>query len=152
MKKIETKLAILNLNQKGLTLIEMLIVLALIVTVAGFVGGNLFSQFDKAKVKSTKIQIRQLGNALKQYRLDCNNYPTSEQGLKALIEKTDGGSECKNYNPDGYLSEKSLPLDAWSKEFVYTSDGSNYEIISLGNDGAEGGDGLNADISSNKLD
>ncbi len=134
----------------GFTLIEILLVLALLGLVVSMFGGKLFSAFDKGNVQATRIQIKQLEGALDRFRLDCNSYPTSDQGLKALVDASAAGEGCKNYSPDGYLGgKKQVPLDAWKNEFIYTcTDGQNYVIKSLGSDKLEGGEANAKDILS----
>jgi general secretion pathway protein G len=137
--------------RRGFTLIEILLVLTLLGLVFSILGRKIFSGFSRGKVQATKIQIKQIEGDLDRYRLDCNFYPTTDQGLKALLEAPTAGRKCKNYDPQGYLSAKSnkMPEDAWGNEFTYTcDDGINYTIKSMGADGVEGGDGDNADISS----
>jgi len=133
----------------GFTLIEMLIVIALIGMMATFVGLNVIKHYDQAKVDTTKIQIKQLETVLDDFRRVCNQYPTTDQGLDALAHKPTSGPDCKNYDPDGFV--KKVPQDAWGHDFVFVSDGNKYTIKSLGADGQEGGDGFNADISSDDL-
>src|SRR6476469_6330269 len=87
---------------EGFTLTEMLIVVAIIGMIGTFAVSKIISQYNKAKVDSTKIQIRNLATLLDNYRLDCNFYPTTDQGLDALVTKPTGGRECKNYNSEGY--------------------------------------------------
>jgi len=135
-------------KNEGFTLIEMLIVIALLGMVAAFVGSNIFSKFDKAKVDSTKIQMKQLITALKDYRRICNSYPDTDQGLDALVQKPEVGNECKNWEQ----SMEKLPKDSWNKEFIYESDGRKFTLISLGQDGAEGGEETAKDISSDDPD
>lgn len=135
--------------ESGFTLTEMLIVVAIIAMVGTFAIGKIQSSFQKAKVDSTKIKIRNLSTILDNYRLDCNFYPTTDQGLDALVQKPSGGRECKNYNPDGYA--KKVPKDEWDGDFIYESDGNKFTIKSLGSDGVEGGTGFGADISTENL-
>ncbi len=135
-------------HTKGFTLIEILLVLTLLGIVVSMFGKNIFSTFGRGNVQATKIQIKQLEGALDRYRLDCNSYPLTDQGLKALIEAPTTG-ECKNYSFDGYLGKKKVPTDAWQNDFIYTcDDGQNYVIKSLGADKAEGGEGNGKDILS----
>lgn len=139
------------LMQEGFTLIEMLVVVMLIGAIAAFVGGNIMASFNKAKVQNTKTQMRQLGSALDQFKLECGFYPTTDQTLEALLTKPTG-RECKNYDPQGYLGGKKVPQDAFSNAFVYESDGNKYEIKSLGNDRKDGGEGLDKDLSTNDVE
>src|SRR5688500_6413990 len=138
-------------NERGFTLTEMLIVVALIGAIMAFVGSNLIDKFVGAKVDTTKIQMRQVGSSLDQFRLDCGFYPETDQGLDALVEKPAGGRECKNYDTAGYVRDGKLPKDGFDNDFLYESDGRTYTLISLGNDGKEGGDGHDADVSSKDL-
>lgn len=136
-------------SQSGFTLIEMMIVMAIIALIAGFVGTKVIRRYDESRVSATKIQIKQLGVILDDFRRVCGFYPTTEQGLDALV-KAPAGRTCKNYDPEGFI--KRIPQDAWNNDFVYSSDGSKYLIKSLGADGREGGEGLDKDISSDDLD
>lgn len=137
------------LNSEGFTLIEMMIVLAIIALVMGFVGTKVIRRYDESRVSATKIQMKQIMVILDDFRRVCGFYPTTEQGLDALV-KAPAGRECKNYDPEGFI--KKVPDDAWGHSFIYTSDGSKFEIKSLGANGKEGGDGFDKDISSNDLD
>lgn len=141
-----------ELGQAGFTLTEMLIVVALIGILMTIVVGNISGKFNKAKVDTTKIKMRQLAVVLDDFKRDCNFYPTTDQGLDALINKPSGGRDCKNYNPEGYLKGKTAPKDGWDNDFTYESDGSKFVLRSLGNDGKEGGDGNDKDISSDELE
>lgn len=138
-------------SQQGMSLIEILIALTLLALAGTFVGGRVFDQLQEGKISSAKIQIRSLADRLKEFRRDCNFYPTSDMGLEALLEKPQGGRECKRYAPNGYIEDDKLPTDPWDLEFIYESNGKTFEIISLGADNAEGGEGADADISSKDL-
>ena len=134
------------MNQSGMTLIEIMIVLALIVGIMATVGTNVSEQFSKSKVQNAKIQMGEVSKALEQYRLDCNVYPSTEDGLEAL---NSAPSSCPNWGPTPYVKKKSLLKDPWGTEFVYERiSPSEFEIISFGADGQEGGEGLDADISN----
>ncbi len=141
-----------NIRKKsGFSLIEILLVLALLGLVVSILGRRLFSQFGRGQADATRIAIKQLEGDLDRYRLDCNRYPTTEQGLKAMIEAPTTPPLCPNYDPSGYLGDgkKKQPVDAWQQEFLYESaDGLSYTITSLGSDGVEGGEGDKADIKS----
>ena len=150
IKKVVKNLGRLQENTDGFTLVEMLIVIALIGMIGTFVIGNLSSKFQRAKVDATKIQIKQLGVILDDFRRECGFYPTTEQGLDALINKP-VGRECKNYDPEGYLKGKKLPKDGFNNDFIYESDGNKYMLKSLGNDGKEGGEGVDKDITSDDV-
>ena len=132
--------------QAGFSLIELMIVIGILGLLIGLVGPKLISNFDKAKVDTTRVQMKQIATVLKNYRLDCGSYPTTEQNLDALITKPASGQECKNYAPGGYM-DKKVPKDAWDRDFLYSSDGNTFEIKSLGADRKEGGVDYNADIT-----
>jgi general secretion pathway protein G len=133
--------------EAGFTLIEMMIVITIIATIATLVGLNVTKKLDKARIDSTKIQIKQLGVALEDYRRICGQYPTTDQSLDALVTKPTSGRECKNWDQ----SMQKLPQDAWGNPFTYASDGNKFVVKSLGADNAEGGEGVNADISSDDI-
>ena len=130
----------------GMTLIEILVVLVLIGIVLGIVGGNFIGRGEKAKADAAKIEISQIGQALDLYKLEVGRYPTSQEGLQALISAPAGAG---NWNGP-YWKKAVLPKDPWGNEYKYTSPGQTapYEILSYGADGKEGGEGSNKDISS----
>ena len=138
-------------SEAGFTLIEMLIVISIIALVMGFAVTNIMRRYDEAKISATKIQIRQLGVILDDFRRVCERYPSTEENLDALI-KAPAGLNCKNYDPEGFIKDRRIPQDSWNHDFIYTSDGGKYVLKSLGADGKEGGDGVNKDISSDDLD
>lgn len=131
-------------HEAGLTLIEMLIVLVIIAVVAGLITANVINRPDEARVTTTKGNISSIEAALKMYRLDNGDYPTTDQGLKALVEKPTAPPIPANWAQGGYLSD--APLDAWGKPYVYKSENGGFTIRSLGKDGKPGGEGIDADI------
>jgi general secretion pathway protein G len=138
-------------SQAGMSLIEILISLTLLALAGTFVGGKVFDNLQQGKVQSAKIQIKSLSDRLKEFRRDCNFIPTSDMGLDALINKPEGGRECKRYAPGGYIEGGKVPVDPWDAEFIYESDGKTFSITSLGADNAEGGEEFDADINSKDL-
>ncbi len=132
-------------NEQGFSLIELMIVIGILGLLIGLVGPKLISNFDKAKVDTSRVQMKQIATTLKNYRLDCGNYPNTDQGLEALVTKPTTAPECKNYAPGGYI-EKKVPKDAWDQPFLYSSDGNTFEIKSLGADKKPEGTDYNADI------
>ena len=105
---------------------------------------NLLSRPDTARVQAAQTDLRTLASALDVYRLDNFQYPSSEQGLEALVTRPSGFPEPKNYNPEGYIQK--LPTDPWGSPYVYDRTDVGFTLMSLGADGSEGGEGLNADI------
>ena len=131
-------------GEEGFTLLEMMIVLVIIAVIAGLITVNVMGRPDEAKATTTKSNISSITGALKMYRLDNGTYPTSEQGLKALVEKPTTAPLPGSWAQGGYLS--APPLDAWQKPYEYQSDGMAFTIRSLGRDGKPGGEGVDADI------
>lgn len=136
-------------NHSGFTLIEMMIVVAIIGLIASLVGLNVSRRLDEARVETTKNQMRTLGMILDDFKRVCGRYPTTEQGLDALIKK-ENAPDCKNWSDD-FIKGGKLPQDAWGRDFAYLSDGGKYELKSLGADTKEGGDGSAKDLSSNEM-
>ncbi len=137
-------------DTRGFTLTEMLIVIALIGVIGTFVTTNIIARFNTAKVDATKVQMQNLGVILDDFNRVCGFYPTTDQGLEALI-KQPAGRECKNYDPNGFIKGGRVPKDGWSNEFTYVSDGNKYTLNSLGADNKEGGDGNDKDLSSDEI-
>lgn len=129
----------------GFTLLELLVVMVIIGLLVSFVAPRYFSQVGKSEIKTTQAQIQSFGKALDQYRLDIGNYPTTEQGLSALVQKPT--NESKWSGP--YLS-KAIPNDPWDQPYVYKSPGEHgeYDLLSLGKDKQPGGSGEAADITN----
>ncbi len=134
-------------SQRGFTLIEIMVVMVILGLLVAIVAPNIMGRSDQAKITIAETQLKNIQSALDLYRLDNSHYPSTQQGLDALISKPSGSPEPKNWNPDGYL--KSIPEDPWGNEYQYVSPGTEgpYDLYSLGSDGQEGGDGDAADIS-----
>ena len=132
-------------RERGFTLVEIMIVIIIIGLMAALVGPKLFGKLTSAKLKTAKAQIELFGTALDAFRLDVGRYPSTEEGLKALREKPSGAA-----NWQGPYLPKEIPFDPWDKPYTYKSPGEHgdYDLISYGLDGVEGGDGENQDIVS----
>ena len=132
-------------SEKGFSLIELLIVMVIIGMLASLVGPKMFSKVGKSKQKSAKAQISMLETSLDMYRLDMGKYPTTDQGLAALRVKPDD-----NENWDGPYLPKEVPMDPWGNPYQYESpsEHGDFQIISNGADGTEGGEGEDQDIVS----
>ncbi|WP_369602038.1 type II secretion system major pseudopilin GspG [Hahella sp. SMD15-11] len=139
-------------KQTGFTLIEIMVVMVILGLLIAAVAPNILGRADQAKVTIAKSDIRNLSNALDMYKLDNFSYPSTDQGLEALVKKPSGFPEAKNWNPNGYI--KSLPKDPWGNPYQYLSPGTHgpYDLYSLGSDGKEGGEGDAADIGNWNLD
>ncbi len=133
-------------GEAGLTLLEMIVVLVIIAIVAGLVTMNVVGRPDQARVTTTKTNLVTLSSALTTYRLDNGQYPTTEQGLKALVEKPTTPPLPTAWPDGGYV--KTDPIDAWGNPYTYVSTGSSFELKSLGRDGKPGGTELDADLDS----
>ncbi len=137
-------------NRKGFTLIEIMVVIVILALLAALVGPKLMGRTDDAKITDAKVQIKNMETALKLYKLDSGSYPTTEQGLSALVAKPTVGVIPKSYKDEGYLESKKVPKDPWGSDYLYLSPGEHgdYDIYSFGADGVKGGEGKNADITS----
>ena len=128
-------------RSRGFTLIELLVVLAILTLLAGLVGPRVLGQLGGAKSKTASVQIADLDKSLELFKLDVGRYPTTEEGLDALAKKP---GAVNGWN--GPYLKGGVPTDPWGHPYRYTSSGNGIEIVSLGADGAPGGDGENADI------
>lgn len=138
----------------GFTLIEIMVVLAIIGILATFLVPKIIDRPDQARVVKAKQDMLQLDQALKMYRLDNGFYPSSEQGLGALITKPETDPNPMSWKPGGYIEGTGTPKDPWGNSYIYRNPGetgTDFDIISMGADGKEGGEGYDADINSSKL-
>lgn len=135
-------------HQAGFTLLEVMVVIVILGILASFVVPNLMGNKEKADQQKAITDIVALENALDMYKLDNSVYPTTDQGLEALVTKPSSSPEPRNYRNDGYI--RRLPNDAWGNAYQYLSPGDNgtIDVFSLGADGQEGGEGINADIGN----
>ncbi|WP_034765425.1 type II secretion system major pseudopilin GspG [Chrysiogenes arsenatis] len=134
---------------KGFTLIEIMVVVIILGVLATFVVPKILDRPDQARVTKAQADIKAIEAALKLYRLDNGFYPTTEQGLVALVRKPEISPLPRNWKSGGYLDRREEPKDPWGNPFAYRSpaeDGRDYEITSYGADGELGGEGVNADI------
>jgi general secretion pathway protein G len=135
-----------NRTQSGFTLLELLVVLGIIAMLAGIVGPQVMKHMGESKIKAAKVQIEDLASTLDMYKLDLGSYPTTEEGLSALIESPDSS---KRWNGP-YLRKSKIPLDPWQNEYHYVSPGEHgkFDLFSWGADGKEGGEGEDQDLAS----
>lgn len=134
-------------NRRGMTLIEIMIVLAIIGSIAAILLPKIVGSQDKANIRSAKIQMSQIMNSLTLYSTDCGHYPSSLAGL------TQQDSGCTNWGPEPYYKTKNKEAikDPWGHEFGYELNGAEYTLKCFGRDGAEGGSGFNADFTQEDL-
>jgi general secretion pathway protein G len=137
-------------NNKGFTLLEIIVVVFILSLLAAIVAPKIIGRTDDARIKAAQVQIKNLETALKLFKLDNGFYPSTEQGLDALVEKPTNGQIPQKYREEGYLEQKRVPLDPWGNPYIYISPGlhGDFDIISYGADGKEGGEGKDADIQS----
>ena len=138
-------------HRAGFTLVEILVVIAIISLLAGVVLLNIAPQIGMGSQAAAKAQIQVLSSAITTYRMAHGRYPTQPQGLEALVRKPAQEPVPQNYPDGGYLSGRTVPLDPWKRPYLYIIPGrqnENFEILSYGADGEPGGSGANADISS----
>ena len=146
MKMIKT---LRKVRSGGFTLIEIMVVIVILGILAGLVLPRFMGRTEEAKKIKAKLQIENLEAALKLYKLDTGMYPTTEQGLEALVQKPATGAVPGNWREGGYLEKGKVPQDPWNRPYVYVSPGiknKDFDLKSLGGDGEEGGEGENADI------
>lgn len=136
----------------GFTLIEILVVVTILGILAGLVIPRLLDRPDEARQTQTQVQIKQLEEALALFKLDNGFFPSTEQGLEALVTEPTTGKKPKRYPANGYI--KKIPKDPWGGNFVYVSPGEHgsYDLSSYGKDEAEGGSGSDADINNWEID
>lgn len=136
-------------TQGGFTLIELMVVIVILGILAGLIVPRIMGRPEEAKQLKAKMQIESIGTALKLYKLDMGSYPTTEQGLQALVTApaTTGTSKWRK---GGYLEKGKVPKDPWDHDFIYLAPGTNgdYDLISYGADGVSGGEDKNKDITS----
>ncbi len=134
-------------SSRGFSLIEILIALTLLGLAGTFVATKIFQQLHEGRVSAAKIQMNGYKQALMDFKRKCSFYPTTEQGLDALVSKPTSGRECRSYPPSGFIER--IERDPWDFDYVYDSDGRKFNIYSTGSDGVEGGEGEEADIYLN---
>ncbi len=134
---------------RGFTLLEILIVVLIIGLIVALVVPNLVGQPDQAKIKMAHAQMKNFDTALQMYYLSNSHYPSTDQGLQALVERPSGFPEPQSWGPQPYM--KRIPLDPWGNEYVYSNENNEFEVYSLGSDGEEGGEGVAEDIYSSEI-
>lgn len=141
-------------GQRGFTLIELMVVIVILGILAGFIVPRIMGRPEEARRLKAKMDIQALETALKLYKLDNGFYPTTEQGLQALVEPPTVGQLPKNWRQGGYLEKGKVPKDPWGNDYVYVCPGlhGDFDLSSYGADGQPGGEKENADINNWELD
>lgn len=137
----------------GFTLLEIIVVVFILSLLVAIVAPRVIGKTDDARITEAKVQIRNFETALKLFKLDNGFYPGTDQGLDSLIRKPATGRMPVNYKEGGYLEQRKIPLDPWGSPYLYLSPGvqGDFDIISYGADGREGGEGKDADIRNYDL-
>lgn len=136
-------------GEEGFTLIEIMVVVFILGLLITLVAPRILGRTDEARQTKAAADIKSIEQALSLYKLDNGSFPTTEQGLQALVTRPTSGPPPRRWNPDGYLEK--LPVDPWGQPYVFRSDGNGFAILSYGADGVEGGAGKDADIDSRNL-
>jgi len=152
MESVQQRVPCVRHANGAFTLIEIMAVVIIIGLLTTIVGAAIFNQVDRGRVTTTKAQINSLEGVLELYRMDNGRFPTTEQGLEALVQAPSGDPPVRNYPPGGYLKGGRVPVDAWSNPYNYEAPGQNnphtFDLWSLGADGNAGGLGVEADVGN----
>jgi len=145
-----------KMNNSGFTLIEIMVVVVILSILALYVGPKIIGRPQEARITSAKMQIKSIETALKMYKLDNGVYPTTEQGLEALVQPPEVGQIANKWKKGGYLEKGKVPKDPWGNDYIYLSPGVNniddFDLTSYGPDGQPGGEDENADINNWELE
>ena len=143
--KLRSRKDLSRQGEQGFTLVEMLVVIAIIGLIMGLIGPRVLNYLSESKVKAAKIQVQSFASALDLFNLDAGRYPSTSEGLDALVHRTPGVAAWNG----PYLKGGNVPMDPWNHAYIYRAPGEHgaFDIISLGADGQEGGSGVAADIS-----
>jgi general secretion pathway protein G len=134
--------------RSGFTMVELMAVLIILGLLFALVAKNYVGQTDKARVITTKTNLKLLHSAVNEFKMDTGRFPTEDEGLKALVERP---TDVQNWPPGGYIETTDIPTDGWGREFIYRLAPENdkpFVVISLGADGQEGGEGYDSDLLS----
>ncbi len=153
IKTISNKKTARMRDNQGFTLIELMVVLVILGVLAGMIVPRIMDRPEEARRTKAGVDIGALEQALKLYKLDNGKYPTTDQGLQALIEAPSVGRLAKKWRKGGYLDKSSVPQDPWDMDFIYISPGlhGDFDLMSYGPDGEPGGEDMDADINNWEL-
>ena len=143
-----------RLNEQGFTFIEIMVVIIIMGILASYVGVRLLSRTEDARRTQARTQIATLETALELYKLDNGSYPSTEQGLQALVEAPTVGQLARKWREGGYLKKGKIPKDPWKFDYVYLQPGlhNEFDLMSYGDDGEPGGEGKDKDVNNWELD
>lgn len=135
-------------GEEGFTLVEIMVVVVILALLAGIILPKIMGRPEEARRTAANVQMKEVEAGLNLFKIDNGFYPSTEQGLQALVTKPTIGEQPKNYKVGGYLHK--VPKDPWGNEFLYLSPGEHgeFDLVSYGADGVEGGEGKNADVES----
>ena len=141
-------------DERGFTLIELMVVIVILGILAGLIVPRIMGRPEEARRMKARVQIESIETALKLYKLDNGYYPTTEQGLQALVESPTVGELPRAWREGGYLEKGKIPKDPWDNEYVYLSPGihGDFDLLSYGADGEPGGEGKDEDINNWELE
>lgn len=147
-ERIEAETAERRRRQRGLTLVELMVVIAILGLITGLVAFNVFGALEQAKTQTARSDVGTLSGALGQYRLDMGELPSQNDGLEALVSVPSGARRAERYRPGGYIQR--LPEDPWGRPYLYDNPGEfgEFDVYSYGRDGEPGGEGPDADVGS----
>jgi general secretion pathway protein G len=147
-------MSVRKFDARGFTLIELMVVLVILGVLASLIVPRIMSRPEEARRIKARVDIQSLETALKLYNLDNGDYPTTEQGLQALIEPPSTGTLSKKWRDGGYLEKRKIPQDPWGNDYIYLSPGTqgDFDLISYGADGELGGEGKDVDIVNWELE
>jgi len=139
-----------KIGNSGFTFIELMVVIVILGILAMVIAPNFMDAPDEARQSKVRMDIKSIEAALKLYKLDNGIYPSTEQGIEALVKAPETGILPKKWRKGGYLEKRNVPKDPWGNEFIYLSPGVNgdYDIISFGSDGVSGGESFAKDINN----
>lgn len=140
------------MNDSGFTLIEIMVVVVILSILALYVGPKIIGRPQEARINAAIMQIKSIETALKMYKLDNGEYPSTEQGLEALVQSPEVGQLASNWKKGGYLEKGKVPKDPWGNDYIYLAPGAHntndFDLLSYGPDGQPGGEEENADINN----
>ncbi len=149
-KRRDSRAAVAVSSSSGFTLIELMVVIVILGILTAIIAPKIIGRTDDAKVTEARVQISNFETAIKMYKLDNGYYPTTAQGLTALVARPVGSPEPRRWKKGGYIEKGKVPNDPWGNQYIYASPGikGDYDLLSYGADGVRGGEEYDADLSN----